>query len=161
MMFMGTVHPTEQGCGCRTPESGPAQSSRWLSRTFSSGGRAIDEALVAVATAAIPSGSPLLEVVGQQRATVSETSTLQSYADELLARGQAPTQTWRFRHNLSTQPGLSAFNVGDYAKVRVQSDPYFATGEYGMRLLSRSGDARGRTVDLVFQPSGSFTPAGA
>lgn len=137
--------------------------SRIGSQAFSAGGKAVDEDLVAVATNSTltDAGFPLFDLVDQQRATVSEEQTLQDYADELVLRGQAPTQTWSFTHDLSVTPGLSAFNVGDFAKVRVLDDPYFQAGEYRMRIMSRSGDARGRKVRLTFQASGEFTPLGA
>lgn len=127
--------------------------ARLGSQAFSSGGKAVDEALVAVATdtTLTDAGFPLFDVVDGQRATVSETATLQSYADETVFRGRKPVRLWSFTHDLGTLPGLSAFNVGDFAKVRVRNDNYYPDGEYRMRLLSRSGDARGRKVNFVFQ----------
>lgn len=137
--------------------------SRVASTAYSLGGKATDEALAAVADdpTLTDAGFPKIEIVDKQRATVSVLGTLQDYADELVLRGRKPVQLWRFRHNLLTRPGLSEFNVGDFAKVRVRDTRYIKSGEYILRLLSRSGDARGRTVDLVFQPTGEFTPDGA
>jgi len=134
--------------------------SRVASTAYSLGGKATDEALAAVSEdpTLTDAGFPKLEIVDKQRATVSELGTLQEYADELTLRGRKPVQLWTFRHNLLTRPGLSEFNVGDFAKVRVRDTPYIRSGEYILRLLSRSGDARGKTVDLIFQPTGEFTP---
>lgn len=134
--------------------------TRVATTAYSLGGKASDEALAAVADdpTLINAGFPKTEIVDKQRATVSEIGTLQSYADELVLRGRKPVQLWSFRHNLLTRPGLSEFNVGDFVKVRVRDTPYIRSGEYVLRLLSRSGDARGKTVDLIFQPTGEYIP---
>jgi hypothetical protein len=128
--------------------------TRLASQSFASGGRAADKSLAAVSTDPLltSAGYPLLEVVDSSRSTVTNAETLQEYSDELVLRGRRPTQTWRFTHNVSTQPYLSSFRAGDFAEVRVVDDPYLSAGSHVMRITGRSGDVRSKTVDLTFEP---------
>jgi len=126
------------------------------SQAFASGGRSTDKALVSVSTDPMltAAGYPLLDLVDSSRSTVQILATLQTYSDELVGRGKLPTQVWKFTHNLSVQPFLSAFRAGDFAEVRVISDLYLPskTEPYIMRITGRSGDAEGKTVNLTFEP---------
>lgn len=125
------------------------------SQGFSSGGSSVDKALVAVSydPMLVNAGFPLLDVVDNARSTVSEIATLQGYADELVLQGRKPQRTFAFTHNLSVQPYLGALNTGDFAKVRVTKNRFLPDSEYRMRLLARSGDAKGKDVDLTFAPA--------
>lgn len=129
-------------------------------QAFATGGRASDEALVAVAagTELSAAGFPLLELVDSSRSTITDVNTLQGFANELVLKGARPVESWTFTHDLSSAPALTGFVTGDFAKVRVHSDLYADRGEYRMRILSRSGDVEGRKVKLTFQPTDSFTP---
>lgn len=129
-------------------------------QVFATGGRASDEALVAVATGSTlaDAGFPLLERVDSSRSTITDVSTLQGFADELVLAGTRPVEVWSFTHDLGQQPALTGFSTGDFAKVRVHDDLYADRGEYRMRILSRSGDIQGRKVKLTFQPTEQFTP---
>lgn len=129
-------------------------------QVFATGGRASDEALVAVATGTELSaaGFPLLELVDSSRSTITDVTTLQGFANELVLKGVGPVESWTFTHDLSSAPALTGFSTGDFARVRVHSDLYADRGEYRMRILSRSGDIEGRKVKLTFQPTDSFTP---
>jgi len=77
---------------------------------------------------------------------------LQGYADELVLRSRWPVQTLSFTHTVATAPYLSSFRAGDFAKVRVVASRYLEVGEYTMRILTRSGDVRSKTVDMTFGP---------
>lgn len=127
---------------------------RMGSRAYSSGGRAMEEALIAKAfdPKLTSEGFPLLDLVDASRSTVKELSTLQGYADELVLRGRVPVQSWSFTHQTDQRPFLSGFSVGDFAKVRVFDSEYLTDGERRLRIMARSGDSEGRTVSVVFQP---------
>lgn len=124
------------------------------SQGFSSGGSSVEKALAAVSydPLLVNAGYPLLDVVDRARSTVSEVATLQGYADELVLQGRKPQRTFTFTHNLSVQPYLGALATGDFAKVRVTNNRFLPSGEYRMRLLARSGDVKGKDVDLTFAP---------
>lgn len=129
-------------------------------QVFATGGRASDEALVAVATGSTLSaaGFPLLERVDSSRSTITDVATLQGFANELVLAGARPVEVWSFTHDLGQQPALTGFSTGDFAKVRVHDDLYADRGEYRMRILSRSGDIVGRKVKLTFQPTSTYVP---
>lgn len=131
-----------------------ADGTRLASRGFASGGRSADKALVAVAEdPTLPAqGFPLLERVDSSRSTVVDPATLQNYAAELPTLGRRPLQTWSLTHDLAQRPFLSGFSVGDFATVRVRNNLYLDDRDYTMRIVSRSGDARGRKLDINFQP---------
>lgn len=126
------------------------------SQVYATGGRAAEQALVSVGQnpALIAQGFPVLEAVDSSRSTVTEQATMDAFAAELVRRSAAPAETWSFTHQTSEKPLLSAFSVGDFAKVRVLGDLYHGTIDppRRMRILSRSGDAVGREVTLRFQP---------
>lgn len=127
---------------------------RMASNGFAAGGRSDGQGLVTVSTDSTltDAGYPALDAVDTSHSTVSEESTLQSYSDELVLRGRNPSVVWSFTHDLSQRPYLEAFNAGDFATVSVRGNAYIPDGAYGMRLLSRSGDAQGKKVDLSFSP---------
>lgn len=124
------------------------------SQGFALGGRTDGLGLVSVSTDSTltDAGYPLLEVADTSHSTVSEVSTLQQYSDELAVSGRTPVTTWTFNHQLSEQPYLSGFNVGDFATVSVRGNAYLEDGRYSMRVLSRSGELGGTTVRLQFAP---------
>jgi hypothetical protein len=124
------------------------------SQAFGPGGAADDKALVSVSTDStlLDAGFALYDTVDQTRSTVSDLATLQDYSDELVLRGRTPTEEWSFTHNLSRRPFISAFNVGDFAKVRVSNNLYIENKEHRLRIIGRSGDLKGETVDLVLEP---------
>lgn len=128
--------------------------SRLGSQAFSIGGRATDEALSAVSLdpKLLDAGFPLWDLVDSAHSTASKASTLQGYADELVMTGRTSEQSWSFAHSLAQTPYLSAFSVGDFARVRVHESPYLEKGEHRMRLVARSGDVDGSTVKLNFAP---------
>lgn len=129
-------------------------------QVFATGGRSSDEVLIARATGTdlAAAGFPLLERVDSSRSTITQLSTLEGFAAELVLRGARPVELWSFDHDLQSRPSVTGFSVGDFARVLVHADPYVDRGEYRMRILSRSGDVEGRTVSLTFQPTESFVP---
>lgn len=131
-----------------------ADGTRLAGRGFASGGRAADDVLVAVSEDATlgAQGFPLLEVVDSSHATVSRVETLERYAAEITTLGRRPIETWSMRHEAAQRPFLSGFTVGDFAKVRVRNNAYLENRDHSMRIISRSGDNRGRSVDLELQP---------
>lgn len=126
------------------------------SNVYAMGGRGANESLVAVGAnaALLDQGYPVLEVVDSSRSTVTLQSTLNEYVGELTRRSKAPTETWKFSHQTSEQPFLSGYTVGDFARVRVVDDLYHGPIDppRRMRILSRSGDAEGRRVEVELQP---------
>lgn len=124
------------------------------SRAFAAGGKITGEALIAAATdtTLTSAGFPLLDLADKSHSTVSETATLQGYANAATLRGQKSALTISFDHQVSQQPFLSGFNVGDFSNLRVVEDhPYLQQKTYRSRLLSRSGDAVTTSVSLTFQ----------
>ena len=121
---------------------------------YATGGRTDGQGLVTVSVdSTLPdAGYPILESVDSSHSTASESATLQSYSDEVVLYGSAPSVTWSFSHDLSQQPYLSAFNAGDFATVSVHNNAYLREGPRGMRLLARSGDVDGKKVALRFAP---------
>jgi len=124
------------------------------SQSFASGGRISGEVLIATATnSTLPdAGYPLLESVDQSRLTVSELTTVQGYADELVLAGKTPTMSMSFDHQVTKQPFLSGFNVGDFANVVVRDNGYLHDGRYTFRITARSGNEVTRVVSLVLEP---------
>lgn len=124
------------------------------SRAFSSGGKAVDQALAAVSvdSTLTDAGYPLLDVVDPPHHTATMQSTLQEYSDALVRRARHPETTITFDHDLSRRPRLGSFQVGDFAKVRIHDDAYLEPGEHRLRIVSRSGDAKGTRVRLGFAP---------
>lgn len=124
------------------------------SQAFAVGGRQDGQGIVTVSTDSTltDAGYPLLESVDSSHQTASEESTLQQYSDQAVLAGRKATTTWTFDHQTSERPYLGSFNAGDFATVSVRNNAYIADGLYGMRILSRSGDAENRKVSLTFTP---------
>lgn len=128
--------------------------SRIGSRAYASGGRAAEETLVAKSfdPRLISEGFPLLDLVDSSHATVTRLATLQGYSDELAFGSRLPVQEWQFTHQTDSRPFLTGFNVGDFARMRVKGSAYLGDVEVKARIVSRSGDAVGETVDVRLQP---------
>lgn len=126
-----------------------------VSQAYAAGGRSADKSLVSVSSnpALTAAGYPLLEAVDSSRATVQELATLQTYSDEMVRRGLWPMSSWTFTHNSQVRPFQSSFRAGDFAEVRVLDDLYLPKGPYQMRMLRRSGDATGKSIDLTLSPA--------
>lgn len=124
------------------------------SQAYASGGRAVDQSLMAVATdpTLVSAGFPILEVAEGARATVSELPTLQGYANERVVRGRVPIRSLAFEHDPAVRPFVGAFRAGDFVRLRVSGNSYLDDGEYRLRVTSRSGDARGKRLGLSLQP---------
>jgi hypothetical protein len=132
------------------------------SQAFASGGQTADEALAAMATdpTLTNAGYPLLEVVDSSHQSVALAGTLASYVLETLHAGRTPVETWSFDHDPTAVtpdgnvigPALGAFNVGDFARVRMRDDPYIADGEHRMRITQLSGTHLPNKITLAFQP---------
>ena len=124
------------------------------SQAYASGGRSVGQSIVSASSDSTltSAGFPLLDLVDSSHSTAQDLTTLQGYSDELVLRGRKPTSVWSLTHNVSTQPFLSSFRAGDFADVRVISDPYLAIKTHGMRIIGRSGDERSKTVNLQFAP---------
>lgn len=128
--------------------------TRLATRAYASGGRGTDTTLISVSTdtTLTAAGYPVLNTVDSSHSTVSESAVLDGYAMEATVRGRTPIASMSFDHDLTQRPFLSAFNVGDFASVRVKNSPYLETGTYRMRITSRSGDAVGKKVRVELQP---------
>lgn len=128
--------------------------TRMATRAYASGGRGTDTTLISVSsdTTLTSAGYPVLNTVDSSHSTVSEAATLDGYAMEATLAGRTPVVSMAFDHDLTQRPGLAAFNVGDFASVRVKNNSYIETGTYRMRITSRSGDAVGKKVHIEMQP---------
>ena len=125
------------------------------SRAFVAGGKISGEMLIAAATdtSLTTAGYPVLDIADRSHASVSETATLQSYADGAVLSGKRPEITISFDHQVSKQPYIAGFNVGDFGNVKVPfPHPYLQQKTYRSRLVSRSGDEVTDKVSLMFQP---------
>jgi hypothetical protein len=85
-------------------------------------GEGIDQ-LIATATAEdqIAAGYPEIEVV-QDYNSVSEQETLQAHADEDLVRLTTPVTIFEVTVDARTDPALGSYEVGDWARFRIQDD---------------------------------------
>jgi len=128
--------------------------TRLGSQAFASGGRGTDTTLIAVATdtTLTVAGYPLLDTVDSTHSTVSEQTTLDGYAEEAAQKGRNTVMSMSFDHDLAQRPYVAAFNVGDFASVRVKNSAYLVDDTYRMRITARSGDAVGRKVHVECQP---------
>lgn len=156
-LIYGAIQPT---FNVGLPESSVSNlnirldGTRLASQGFASGGRISGEVLIAQSTdtSLTDAGYPLLEDVDQVRLTVSELTTVQAYSDELVLAGKTPYMSMTFDHQVSKQPFLSGFNVGDFCKVVVSDNGYLPDGPYMFRIMARSGDAVTDKVSLVLEP---------
>jgi hypothetical protein len=121
---------------------------------YAAGGRQSEEAIVSMAvdSTLTDHGYPLMEAVDSSRSTVTRRETMDAWAAALTTRGRRPIMSVSFDHDLSQRPFLSAFNVGDFASLRVHDDNYLPDGQIRMRVTARSGDAVGDKVHLEMQP---------
>lgn len=133
--------------------------TRLASRAYATGGRTDDKALIS--TQADPFltglGWPLLETTDGSHSTVSVRSTLDGYAREALIVGREPLKTFTFNHRLEdtarlTKPGLSDFQVGDFADLTVRDNHYLGNGRFGLRIVARSGTEDPTTISIQTQP---------
>lgn len=125
------------------------------SRAFAAGGKISGEVLIAAATDATLTGAgfPLLDIADRSHASVSGDATLQGYADAAVLFGKRSMLTLRFDHQVSKQPYLSGFNVGDFCRLLIVNEhPYLQRKTYRSRLVGRSGDEVTDKVALTFQP---------
>lgn len=124
------------------------------SQAYAAGGRAADQSLMAVATdpSLTAAGFPVLEAADQARSTVTELPTLQAHANERILRGKSPIRSVSFDHDPSVRPFVGSFRVGDFVRFRVTGNSYLEDREHRMRVLSRSGDARGKRLRISLQP---------
>jgi hypothetical protein len=146
--YVGNARSSVSSLKVRVDGSGLA------SQAFAAGGRTDDKALITVSTDSTltDAGYALLETVDSSHSTVSDSTTLEAYSDELVAQGKSPLKVWSFDHNLSQRPYLEAFNAGDFADVHVTGNAYVDAGVHSMRVMSRRGDEQGRKVSLTFYP---------
>jgi hypothetical protein len=123
-------------------------------QAFASGGRTNDTTLVSVSTDATLGNASyaLLDTVDSSHSTVSDSTTLQAYSDEIVMQGETPSTVFAFDHDLATHPFLEGFNAGDFADVKVRNSSDLPDDTYGMRIMSRSGDEQARKVSLTFYP---------
>jgi len=122
---------------------------------YGSGGRSNGTAISTVSTDAtlLNAGYPLLEQVDSSHQTVTDTTTLQGYSDNLVKAGKVPVETWSFTHDVSqAAPFLGTFNPGDFAQVRIKRDPYLSDGSHRMRITQIGSDEVGRKVPILCQP---------
>jgi len=125
------------------------------SQAFASGGRTSDEVLIAQSDdpTLLNAGFPLMQIVDASHSSVSESPTLQGYADELTTKGNQPLMTFSFDHDMSRIPSIGGFNVGDFAKIKVRNNAYLETKTYRSRIVARSGSEKSDKVKLTFQPT--------
>lgn len=99
------------------------------------------------------SGYPLLEV-DDVRSSVSELTTLDSYARALLRSSGRPWQTWTMVVRAERAPVLGTYRVGDWVRVHVGNNhPYIPArdGYYRTRIIDISG-TDGLNVTLRLAP---------
>lgn len=90
----------------------------------------------------VDTGAPLLEVE-ESRSTVSQASTLDGYAGQLVARSARPIQVWKVTVHLSAAREVQA---GDYCRLIIRDHPCLGAGEHRMRVAKKSGRIDDRVV---------------
>lgn len=132
------------------------------SLSWQSGGRQANTVMVARAydQTLIDAGYPLFEVLDSSHNDVSIQSTLDSYAAAKVSN--KPMETWSFDVDMNKPPLPSAYNVGDFAKLKIDKydrnkrigDPFYREGgEFTRRIIGRSGDEKGQNMHLDFAPA--------
>tara|TARA_R110002124_G_scaffold5003_8_gene31480 strand:+ start:1916 stop:3130 length:1215 start_codon:yes stop_codon:yes gene_type:complete len=158
----------------KSPVSGLTISedgSQRLSLGWQVGGRQADTVLVARAydPTLVDSGFPLMEDIDSSHSTVSEQSTLDSYAAAMVRAGLSPYEVWSFtaeanpvdENGLSGGPQIGQYRVGDFADLVFDAwDPLTGVGDPFLtqkrtvrhRIIGLSGDERGRFVKVDLAP---------
>lgn len=103
---------------------------------WATGGSMNDEVLVSRAyhSALVDLGYPLFED-STAKSTVVQQRTLDEHAEQLVDLGSAPTETWSFDVETTTQPFLGSYFEGDYCELDLR--PYGAPAytAYGLNSV--------------------------
>jgi len=120
------------------------------SRTFASGGRMSDKALVSVSEdpTLTHQNFPLLEKVDASHSDVGNLETLQEYSDEMVLAGRRAQESWSFTH---TAKSVYA-EVGDFVRFSIHDHPYLDDGTHRLRIALISGDHHGTKLNIVCTP---------
>lgn len=116
-------------------------------------GRAYDQTL-------IDAGFPLFETLDSSHTDESDQAKLDGFAAAEVAN--RPIETWSFDVDMRKPPLPSAYNVGDFANLKIDrydpkkrvGDPFYRDGgTFTRRIVGRSGDEKGQKMHLDFAPA--------
>ncbi|GAA1049817.1 hypothetical protein [Arthrobacter russicus] len=96
---------------------------------------------------------PLLEASVSQT-SVSVQTTIDSYAQALVASSSRPWQTWKLVVSASGSPALGDYRPGDWCRILIPEEhPYLRPGPYRTRILAISGQLGSEAVDVEIAPT--------
>lgn len=102
-------------------------------------------------------GWPELEQVDTTHQSVTDFTTLQSYANESVRFFKVPTETWHAEVITDVTPIAGTFKPGDRATFNVQGHPWIVPGQYPQRILGWSGANEQQRLSLLLDvTSGSI-----
>lgn len=131
-------------------------ATKLASRGWAIGAGQADDAVIGMAedTALVQSSDfPLLEASVSQT-SVSVQSTIDSYAQALLASSSRPWQTWKLTVSRSGSPALGDYRPGDWCQILIpESHLYLRSGPYRTRILSVSGPLEAEGVNVEIAPT--------
>lgn len=114
---------------------------------------------VAVNSAALNRGEPLLQQASQTHSTVTVQATLDTWARTDLAAAPLPVVTYTAVVRAGADPTLGSYSCGDEATFVLSRDDWYPDGpqrqpglSIGLRILAMSVDVKADTVALTLGP---------
>lgn len=83
----------------------------------------------------VNAGWPQLEAVDISHQSVTDISTLQTYADEWVRFYRTSVEVWQVEVVTDVSPIVGTYKPGDHAQFNIQSHPWIPSGLYSQRIL--------------------------
>jgi hypothetical protein len=100
----------------------------------------------------LSAGYPVLEIIDSAHQSATSQTQVQGFADNLVAQGVSPYETWSFEVQSDRVPTVGSYYVGDFIRVNVVKDEFIPTGIYVQRIVSYSGDAIDKFIKIDCVP---------
>ena len=100
----------------------------------------------------LTAGFPLLEIVDSAHQSASSQAQVQGFADNLVAQGVSPYETWSIEVQADEVPTVGSYYVGDFIRVNIVNNEYVPANTYVQRIVSYSGDAVSKFVKIDCVP---------
>ena len=129
-------------------------SSLMAGRWYVPGNGIADQKPIGIAhdNSLIDVGHPLLCGVDNNHGSVSEQSTMDSYASADVAAFRFPLESWTLTVKANVPPLLGSYSRGDDFTIRVSRHPWIPAGQYRRRIVAISGDLSDE-VTIVSAPA--------
>jgi hypothetical protein len=99
----------------------------------------------------VTAGWPRMES-SENRSTVTDVATLQTYANEATFTGRGAMETWTFQAKVDQAPLLVNYYEGDYAVIVTKDAPRLGTGRHRVRLMGLSMSLDSAFVTITCMP---------